>query len=75
MLLTLILIDFGYVIASYNGIPVSFIICSGALFLVILYASTYQKHPDFANTQGGVKYILKKVNWDILVFMISIYLV
>jgi len=72
---TLVTIDVGYVLASYNRIPVSFVICSGAVFLVVLYAVTYKRVSKSASSEGGVGYILRKINWDILFFMISIFLV
>ena len=72
---TLVAIDIGYVIASFNGIPVSFIICSGALFLIVLYAGTYRREAVFKEERAGVRHVLRKVNWDILFFMISIFLV
>lgn len=72
---TLVVIDIGYVIASYNGIPVSFVICAGALFLIILYGITCKRIVDSTISNRGVKYVLKKLNWDILFFMIGIFLV
>jgi arsenical pump membrane protein len=74
-IVTLVAIDVGYVIASYNGIPVSFVICAGAFFLFTLYATTYKREAVFAHEKTGAVYVLKKVNWDILIFMISIFLV
>ncbi|MDD5502932.1 MAG: ArsB/NhaD family transporter, partial [Candidatus Thermoplasmatota archaeon] len=73
----LVLIDVGYVVASLNRIPVSLVICSGAFFLLGFYSMTA------APLEGGVGTgrvaragkILKSVNWDILVFMIGIFLV
>jgi arsenical pump membrane protein len=72
---TLVAIDIGYVIASYNRIPVSFVICAGALFLIILYAGTYRRESVYKEERIGVLHVLRKVNWDILFFMVSIFLV
>jgi arsenical pump membrane protein len=71
----LVAIDIGYVFASFIGIPVSFIICSGAAVLVIMYATGYKQNQNFCAGKVGVRNIMKRVNWDILFFMISIYLV
>jgi arsenical pump membrane protein len=74
-IVTLIAIDVGYVVASFNGIPVSFIICSGAFFLLGLYATTYRRRAVFKEERIGTLQVLRKVNWDILFFMIGIFLV
>lgn len=73
-LITLILIDIGYVITSLYHIYVSFVICIGALALLLFYLITYKKMKP-PEERKGVGYILKRVNWDILFFMIGIYLV
>jgi arsenical pump membrane protein len=72
---TLIAIDVGYVVASFNRIPVSFIIGAGALFLLILYAGSYRREAVYKEERVGVIRVLRKVNWDILFFMVSIFLV
>jgi arsenical pump membrane protein len=91
-ILALVAIDLGYVVASLNEIPVSVVICSGALFLLLFYWLTYREKeiveppandPSNADTgakriskeRKGILGILKEVNWDILVFMVSIFLV
>jgi arsenical pump membrane protein len=71
---TLIAIDIGYVLSSLNRIPVSIIICIGALFLLGVYITTLNR-PLILKERKGVKGIAKDVNWDILLFMISIFLV
>lgn len=71
----LISIDVGYVIASLNGIPVSIIICSGALFLLLLYSISLRSNRFIEEERGRILQILREVNWDILAFMISIFLV
>jgi arsenical pump membrane protein len=73
---TLIAIDAGYVIASFNRIPVSIIICSGGFFLLALYGITYRKRSASSMAEErGVIHVIKKINWDILIFMIAIFLV
>nr|MDO8133908.1 ArsB/NhaD family transporter [Candidatus Njordarchaeum guaymaensis] len=74
-IVTLVAIDVGYVVASYNRIPVSFVICAGAFFLFALYAATYKREAVFRHEKTGATYVLRKVNWDILFFMIGIFLV
>lgn len=73
---TLIVIDAGYVIASFNRIPVSIVICGGGFFLLALYGITYRKRdPSNTKEKNGVLHVLRKINWDILIFMIAIFLV
>ena len=72
--ITLVTIDIGYVLASLFRIPVSLIICSGSLFLLTFYASTF-KNATVKNQGKTVRGILKQINWDILMFMIGIFLV
>jgi arsenical pump membrane protein len=74
-IVTLVAIDVGYIIASFNGIPVSFVICSGAFFLLGLYAATYRRKAVFREERIGTLHVMRKVNWDILFFMIGIFLV
>jgi arsenical pump membrane protein len=72
---TLIAIDLGYVLASLQGLPVSVVICSGALFLLLVYASTSRTRHGDEGAQAGVVGILRAVNWDILLFMVGIFMV
>jgi len=72
---TLIAIDIGYVLSSLNRIPVSIIICIGTLFLLGVYITTSNRSSILKEERKGVKGIAKDVNWDILLFMISIFLV
>lgn len=74
-IITLILIDIGYVLASFNRIPVSFIICSGALFLFVVYIRTVKKEDIARHRRKAPTDIIKDVNWDIFFFMIGIFLV
>lgn len=72
---TLMMIDVGYVLTSLNRLPVSIVICSGALFLLGVYAATLNKPSTFKEERKGVKSLAKEINWDILLFMIGIFLV
>ncbi|MEM0265440.1 MAG: ArsB/NhaD family transporter, partial [Candidatus Methanomethylicia archaeon] len=75
-------IDLGYVYTSLHRIPVSIILFSGAIILLLYYAVTRKTifvtpkskyvMPEEAK---GVVNILLEVNWDILVFMVGIFLV
>ncbi len=72
---TLFVIDALYVVASLNGIPVSIVIFSGSMFLLGFYIFTMHHSHMHEEEKHGVIYILKRVNWDILVFMVGILLV
>jgi arsenical pump membrane protein len=71
---TLIAIDVGYVIASWNRIPVSLVICSGALFLLIAYLAALNHKISLNGERKGLKSIAKEINWDIVLFMLGIFL-
>ncbi|HLN44747.1 MAG TPA: ArsB/NhaD family transporter [Candidatus Sulfotelmatobacter sp.] len=71
---TLAAIDVGYVLTSLNRIPVSLVICSGAVFLLIVYWLTL-KHNSLNDESKGLVGLAKDINWDIILFMISIFLV
>ena len=72
---TLVAIDIGYVVASLNRLPVSFVICAGALFLLAVYRLTLNRASCFSEERKGLKSLAREINWDIVVFMISIFLV
>jgi arsenical pump membrane protein len=74
-IVTLIAIDVGYVLTSLIRVPVSFVIFSGAVFLLTLYALTYKGNHTLTGVENGPLQVLRKVNWDILFFMIAIFLV
>lgn len=76
-LITLVAIDVGYVLASLQRIPVSIVICSGALILIAAYVlSLNMKGRGVLNEERkGISAIIKEINWDIVIFMISIFLV
>jgi len=72
---TLVAIDVGYVITSLNRLPVSLVICAGALFLIVVYWATLKKEIVLKEERKGVRALAKEINWSILLFMISIFLV
>jgi arsenical pump membrane protein len=72
---TLIAVDVGYVLTSLNRFPVSIIICSGAVFLGAVYWFIL-KHTGSVNGQKkGLAGLARDINWDILLFMLSIFIV
>lgn len=72
---TLVAIDVGYVVASLMRFPVSFVICAGALFLIIVYWSTLRNGAILKEEKKGLKSLAKDINWGILLFMVSVFLV
>ncbi|MEM2108026.1 MAG: ArsB/NhaD family transporter [Candidatus Bathyarchaeia archaeon] len=72
---TLIAIDIGYVLASWSRIPVSIVICSGALFLMAVYWLSLRGKVSFSGERKGLITLAKEINWDIVLFMLSIFLV
>ncbi len=74
-LATLVAIDIGYVLTSLKRFPVSIIICSGAAFLVTLYWFTLKWNGQVNNEKKGLIGLAKDINWDIVLFMFSIFLV
>lgn len=71
---TLFAIDVGYVTASLYRIPVSLVICSGAIFLLIVYCMNL--NIGVADSiRRGLKGLASEINWDIVLFMLSIFLV
>ncbi len=72
---TLVAIDVGYVFTSLIRIPVSFVICSGAVFLIFVYWASSRNLILGINEKKGLKYLAKEINWDIILFMLSIFLV
>jgi arsenical pump membrane protein len=71
---TLIAIDIGYVLASLYKLPVSIVICSGSIFLFTVYQLTLKKSA-IKEERKGVGSLAKEINWDIILFMVSIFLV
>ena len=75
VLATLIAIDVGYVLTSLNGVPVSLVICTGAVFLVVVYWATPRFDSAVNEERLGLKGLARNINWDMVLFMISIFLV
>jgi arsenical pump membrane protein len=71
----LVAIDIGYVFASLSRIPVSLIICSGTIFLVCVYWFTQKTSLVNNNGKKGLKSLAREINWDIILFMLCIFLV
>ena len=74
-LLTLVAIDIGYVLTSLNKFPVSIIICSGAAFLIAVYWFTLKWNGAVNGEKKGLIGLARDINWDIVLFMFSIFLV
>jgi len=72
---TLIAIDVGYVLTSLNRFPVSIIICSGEVFLVVVYWFSLRHNGSFVEGKKDLKCLAREINWDIILFMLSIFLV
>ena len=73
-LATLVAIDVGYVAASLAMVPVSIVICSGALFLLVVYMSSLNGE-IVRGERKGLRGLAQDINWDIVLFMLSIFLV
>jgi arsenical pump membrane protein len=72
---TLVAIDAGYVLTSLNRFPVSLVICSGEVFLVIVYWFTLKHNGSSKPEMKGLTGLARDINWDIILFMLSIFLV
>jgi arsenical pump membrane protein len=72
---TLVAIDVGYVLTSLSRIPVSFVIVSGAVFLIAVYWVNLQRAPAVDGERKGLVSLARDINWDIVLFMLSIFLV
>ncbi|MEM2098941.1 MAG: ArsB/NhaD family transporter [Candidatus Bathyarchaeia archaeon] len=72
---TLVAIDIGYVLASLKRLPVSFVICTGAGFLLAVYRLSLNRAAYFKQERKGLKSLAREINWDMVVFMVSIFLV
>lgn len=72
---TLFAIDLGYFVASWTRVPVSLVICSGALFLLVAHWATLNHAVSLNGERRGLHRIAKEINWDIVLFMVSIFLV
>jgi arsenical pump membrane protein len=74
-LATLVAIDIGYLLTSLNRFPVSIVICSGAAFLVAVYWFTLKWNGSVNGQKKGLIGLARDINWDIVLFMFSIFLV
>ena len=74
-IVTFIAIDVGYVFASLSRIPVSLVICSGTVFLLVVYWVSLNGATVVKGEQKGLKSLARDINWDIVLFMLSIFLV
>jgi arsenical pump membrane protein len=72
---TLVAIDVGYVLTSLGRFPVSLVIVSGAVFLVAVYWFTLKHDGSVNGEKKGLLGLAKDINWDIVLFMLSIFLV
>ncbi|MBT0158632.1 arsenical efflux pump membrane protein ArsB [Candidatus Bathyarchaeota archaeon A05DMB-2] len=72
---TLVAIDVGYVFASLIRVPVSLVICSGAVFLIAVYWAHLNRWVYFGEERKGLKSLAREINWDIVLFMVSIFIV
>jgi arsenical pump membrane protein len=74
-LVTLVAIDVGYVLTSLSRVPVSLVICSGAVFLVAVYWFTLKRNGSVNGEKKGLFGLARDINWDIVLFMLSIFIV
>ncbi len=74
-LAVLVAIDVGYVVASLFRVPVSFVICGGAVSLVVVYWLSLKRNAGAGVDQKGLVGLAKDINWDIVLFMLCIFLV
>jgi arsenical pump membrane protein len=74
-LVTLAAIDVAYVLTSLNRFPVSVVICSGTVFLVAVYVLTMNQNNRTNREKKTLVGLAKDINWDIVVFMLSIFIV
>jgi arsenical pump membrane protein len=72
---TLIAVDVGYVLTSLNRFPVSIVVCSGALFLGAVYWFILKRNGSVNGERKGLRGLARDINWDILLFMLSIFIV
>ncbi len=74
-LVTLVAIDGGYVLSSLWRVPVSVVICSGALFLIVVYWASLRITANRTEEKKKLGHLAGEINWDIILFMLSIFLV
>jgi arsenical pump membrane protein len=71
---TLVAVDVGYVLTSLWRVPVSLVICSGAVFLAAAYAVSLKRNGGNGEKRGLLG-LARDINWDILLFMLAIFIV
>jgi arsenical pump membrane protein len=74
-LATLVAIDVGYVLTSLVRIPVSLVIVSGAVFLILVYWMNLHRASAIDDERKGLVGLARDINWDIVLFMLSIFIV
>jgi len=74
-LFTLVAIDIGYVLTSLDRFPVSLVICGGTIFLVMVYWATVRRNNSINGEKKGLIGLAREINWDIVLFMLSIFIV
>ena len=74
-LATLVAIDVGYVLTSLSRVPVSLVICSGSVFLVAVYWFALKRNGSVNGEKKGLAGLARDINWDIVLIMLSIFLV
>jgi arsenical pump membrane protein len=72
---TLVAVDAGYVLTSACRVPVSLVICCGAVFLGVTYCVALKQNSLISVEKKGMLQLIRDINWDILLFMISIFIV
>jgi arsenical pump membrane protein len=72
---TLAAVDVGYVLTSLGRFPVSLVICSGAVFLGAVYGFMLRYTGSVNGSRKGLLQLVRDINWDILLFMFSIFIV
>jgi arsenical pump membrane protein len=71
---TLVAVDVGYVLTSLWRVPVSLVICSGAVVLTAAYGVNLKRNGSLSNGKGLFG-LVRDINWDILLFMLAIFIV
>jgi arsenical pump membrane protein len=74
-LFALVAIDIGYVLTSLGRFPVSLVICGGTIFLVAIYWVTLKQNSSVNGEKKGLVSLARDINWDIVLFMLSIFIV
>jgi len=75
VLASLAFIDVGYVLTSLSRVPVSVVICTGAVFLIIVYWAAPKLNRSLSKERLTMKDLAHNINWDMVLFMVSIFIV